>query len=155
MKISKFLTTAAIAAVLCLHASPASAAPEVATPLRYELMDKAVYKEDAPTVFPAELMKLEGKRVRVSGFVVPYDDPEKMSKFLMVKSTNGCFYCNPPGENEVLFIRLSAKEKPPEMDGEKLVVEGTLHLRNAESKDEEAKQFVFTIDDAKLIPAGH
>ena len=155
MKIPKFVTVVASAAFLCIHSATAFAAPETATPLTYEMMAKSVYKEDAPTVFPEELKKLEGKRVKVSGFPVPYDDPEKMSKFLMLKAVVGCFYCNPPGEDGILFVRLSTKEKPPEMDGEKLTVEGTLHLKKAESKDEEAKQFLFTIDDAKIIPAHH
>ena len=148
MKISALIITIAIAAAV-----PASAAPEVVTPLTYEMMAKSVYKEDAPAVFPEELKKLEGKRVRVSGFAAPYDDPDRMSKFLMLKAVLHCFFCNPPGENEVLFVRLSTKEKPPEIDGEKLTVEGTLHLTKADSKDEEAKQFLFTIDEAKIIPA--
>ncbi len=141
--------------ILCVQTAPATAAPEAAVPLTYEMMAKSVYKEDAPTVFPEVIKKLDGKRVRISGFVVPYDDPEKLSKFIVLKTVVGCFYCNPPGEDEVLFIRLSAKEKPPELDGKKLTVEGTLHLKNPESKDEEAKQFLFTIDDAKVIPTPH
>lgn len=176
MKNLKLMTNLAIFAVLCLHSATALAAPEVATPLTFEMMSKVTRKqdarssfqkelkklqgpsggeEDAPAVFPEELKKLEGKRVTVSGFSIPYDDPEKMSKFLMLKAVLGCFYCSPPGEDELLFIRLGAKEKPPEIDGKKLTVEGTLHLKTPDSKDEEAKQFLFTIDDAKIIPTPH
>ena len=176
MKIPKLLMKATAAGIICVCGSSIFAAPEGVTPLTFEMMSKVTRKEDArsifqkelkklqgpsggeeeaPAVFPAELKKFEGKRVRVSGFAVPYDDPEKMSKFLMLKAVVGCFFCAPPGENEVLFIRLGAKEKPPEIDGTKLTVEGTLHLKTPDSKDEEAKQFLFTIDDAKIIPIPH
>jgi hypothetical protein len=145
MKTPKFVTIVVSAVVLCIHRATAFAAPETATPLTYEMMAKSIYKEQAPTVFPEEVKKLEGKRVKVFGSAVPDDDSEKMFKFLMLKAVVGCFYCNLRGEDGIYFIRLSTKEKSPKMDGDKLKIEGTLHLKKAESKDEEAK----------IIPAHH
>ncbi len=92
MKTPKFVTIVVSAVVLCIHRATAFAAPETATPLTYEMMAKSIYKKEAPTVFPEEVKKLEGKRVKVFGSAVPDDDPEKMFKFLMLKAVVGCFY---------------------------------------------------------------
>ena len=106
-------------------------------------------------IFTEELKKLEGKRVRITAFVAPYEDPDNMTKMLLFKAAVGCFFCNPPEENGILFVRLAAKEKPLNMDNDSITVEGTLHLLQPDSKDEETKQFFYTIDDAKVIPSGH
>ncbi len=104
--------------------------------------------------FPEELKKLDGKKVSISGFITPYADPDNMTKMLLTKSPVGCFFCNPPEENGVVFIRLAAKEKPVSMDNPTITVEGTFHLVQPDCKDEEAAQFFFTIDDAKVTHAG-
>ena len=143
-------------------------------PLSFELLGKTTVKEPPSTalhnglesirgaaaddnarpVFPDELRKLDGKRVSISGFVIPYADPDKMSKMMLTKAPVGCFFCNPPKENGVVFVRLAATEKPINMDSETLTVEGTLHLVQPAGKDEEAQQFYFTIDDAKVTKTG-
>jgi len=139
-------------------------------PLSFELLAKTTVKEPPSTavhkgleslrggaadesqspVFPDELRKLDGKRVSLSGFVIPYADPDKMSKMMLTKAPVGCFFCNPPKENGVVFVRLAATEKPINMDSETITVEGTLRLVQPAGKDEEAQQFFFTIDDAKV-----
>jgi hypothetical protein len=133
--------------VMATGAEPAPAAPVA---LSYEMLAKLDYKDDVPPVFPEELKKLEGKRVAISGFCLPYDDMERMWKFLMMEVSMECFYCSPPGVG-VLFVRLSLKENAPEMTAEKVSVQGIFHLRNPASKDEEANQFLFTIDEAKIV----
>jgi|GEM_PF-1611073 len=101
--------------------------------------------------FPEELRKLDGKRVTIPGFLAPYMDPDNMTKLLLIKAPVGCFFCNPPQQNGVVLVRLAAKEKPINMDIVTITVEGTLHLIQPDCKDEEAQQFFFTIDDAKII----
>ncbi len=170
-------TTILIAHAAILIASGLSAKGETPEPpqaLTFELLAKTTVKEPPSTtihktiesisgpapdatplpVFPGELRKLDGKRVSISGFVTPYADPDKMSKMLLTKAPVGCFFCNPPQENGVVFIRLSAKEKPVNMDVDTITVEGTLHLVQPDSKDEETQQFFFTIDDAKVTKSG-
>jgi len=130
----------------------AAPAPEVPKPLSFRLLAKTVCKENAAPVFPAELRKLDGKWVTISGFSSPYDDPEKMQKILLTGMSVGCFYCNPPEENGVIFVRRKSHEKPPEMENDSVTVEGIFHLVSPDSKDEEANQFIFIIDNAKIIP---
>jgi len=152
MKSPNFVPRIAFAAGLCLCTAFAGPAAEAPKPLSFKLLGKTLHKENAATAFPAELRKLDGKRVRIAGFASPYDDPEKMDKILLTGTSVGCFFCNPPEENGVVFVRRSPHEKRPEMDSDSVTVEGTLHLVSPNSKDEEAKQFIFMIDDAKIIP---
>jgi len=143
-----------ITRTLCLLAfgtlTAAAADPAPAQAVKFEQLAKTVTKGDKP-VFPEELRKLDGKRVRLTGFVAPYDDPEKMTKFLLTKAAVGCFFCNPPDENGVVLVRRGAKDKPLKYDSDSISVEGTLHLTGPDAKDEEAQQFLFTLDDATVV----
>ncbi len=62
----------------------------------------------------------------------------------------GCFFCNPPEENGVVLVRRNAKASPLKYDSDTINIEGTLHLTGPDTKDEEAQQFLFTIDDASV-----
>ena len=120
--------------------------------LTFELLEKTVYSEKPPPIFPAELRKLEGKRVRLSGFMIPYDDPEKLFKLMLVKTPGGCFFCSPPSPTSVVFVRRPATDSPLSYTTEIIVFEGILHLWHSELKDDdETKGFFFTLDDAKAI----
>lgn len=157
----------------------AIAAPEAPIPLSFDLLLKTKTKAPPPSlgqqmehlakpkapkpieegspapVYAEELTKLKGKRIRITGFVAPYQDPDNMKKVLLFNAATGCFFCNPPEENGIVLVRLADKEKPLNMDNDTITVEGTLHLLEPDSKDEEAKQFFYTIDEAKVVPAGH
>ena len=174
-----FQPTARIGLASVLFTLGAIAAPEDPQPLSFDLLMKTKTKEPPPSlgqkmaslgkpktlkppddrgptlVFTEELKKLDGKRVRISGFVGPYQDPDNMTKAILFNASTGCFFCNPPQESGIVFIRLGAKETPINMDNDIITVEGTLHLLQPDSKDDEAKQFFYTIDDAKVTPAGH
>ena len=133
-----------------LTAKADDAAPAVEQ-LSFKQLAKAIHKEGRDPVIPEELKKLDGKKVRVTGFINPYNDPDKMTKLLLTEAAVGCFFCNPPEENGVVFVRLDSKEKPLTMDSETLTVEGTLHFMGHDKKDEEAEGFLFTIDGAKVV----
>ena len=121
-------------------------------PLNFELLEKTEYSNEWIPAFPMELSKLEGKRLHITGFIVPYDNPETLSKLMLVKSPGGCFFCMPPLPTDVVFVRRTATDPPLKYSFESTSFEGTLHLWHSEMKeDEEAKGFFFTLDDAKVI----
>ncbi|MEO7100327.1 MAG: DUF3299 domain-containing protein [Luteolibacter sp.] len=129
---------------------PTPLPPGAAQPLDFKLILKTVCQDDGTPVFPPKLLELENRRISVSGFMAPYDDPHEMNKIMLTKSSASCYFCNPPEENGVVFIRLSSQEKPPEAETGNITVEGTLHLIRRGCQDEEAKQFLYTIDDARI-----
>ena len=124
--------------------------------VKFGLLAQAVIKDNALPVFPDGLKKLEGTHVRISGFVMPYDDPKNLQKMILLETPGGCFFCSPPNINTVVFVRCTPQDRPREYSPEPVVVEGTLHLWHADMKeDDEARQFLFTIDDAKANALRH
>jgi hypothetical protein len=84
--------------------------------------------------------------------MIPYDDPEELLKLILVKTPGGCFFCSSPLPNSVVFVRRSATDPPLKFSLKQISVEGILHLRRTEMpKDDEAKGFFFTIDEARVI----
>lgn len=62
-------------------------------------------KSDTYSLTPtADVLALVGKRIRVSGFVLPLDGTDKTSHFLIGVNTPVCFY-HPPGDpNQVIEV---------------------------------------------------
>jgi len=122
--------------------------------LDFKLLAKTTYSDNPPPIFPAELSKLEGQHVRISGFMFPFTDTEKFMQLLLVNTPGGCFYCSAPPPTAVVFIRRLATEAPLKYSDDLLSFEGILHLWKSDMKDDDdAKSFFFTIDDAKVIKA--
>ena len=131
-------------------------AAEVPRTLAIELLAKTTYSDDLPPVFPAELKKLEGQRVRISGFMVPYNEAEKFTQLVLVDTPGGCFFCSPPLPTSAVFVRRPAADPPLKYSNDTISFEGTLHLWNSEMKeDDNAQGFFFTIDDARVSPSNH
>lgn len=78
--------------------------------------------DTAPTV-PA----MDGKRIRIAGFVVPLDgDQGELREFLLVPYFGACIHVPPPPANQVIHVTASQPIKGVRtMDA--LWVEGTLH----------------------------
>ncbi len=49
--------------------------------------------------------KLNGKTVRISGFVVPLESSEQISEFLLVPYFGACIHVPPPPANQIIYIR--------------------------------------------------
>jgi len=129
-----------------------SQAGETGTPtITFALLEKTVFNNTPPPRFPAELSKLEGKRVRLSGFATPYDDPENLAKMVLVNSPGGCFFCGPPSAAAVVLVRRVPNDPVLKNLAGPVEVEGILHLWRAKMKnDDEARGFLFTIDEARV-----
>lgn len=138
---------AAMTGIGTLDAGPAGKEPQV---ISYKLLSEALLDEGAIPAFSESLKQLEGAHVCITGFAVPYDDPENLQKFLLVEAPGGCYFCQPPAANAVILVRREPKDgRLPHTFGG-ITVEGTFHLwRNDLKDDDEAKGFLFTIDDAK------
>jgi hypothetical protein len=127
-------------------------AVEAPQTLTFELLAQTTYSYNPPPSFPAELSKIEGQRVRISGFMLPFADTDKFEQLLLVKLPGGCYFCSAPPPTAVVFIRRLATDPPLQYTEDLISFEGVLHLWNSKMKeDDESKSFFFTIDDAKAI----
>ena len=75
--------------------------------------------------FPDEVKALVGKKVTISGFMLPLEATEKFKHFIISKRTPTCPFC-PPGEpNEIVDVWL---EKSTEWNEDMVKVTGTFEL---------------------------
>jgi len=57
------------------------------------------------------LKKLEGKLVRIPGFVVPLDDfQEEGAEFLLVPYYGACVHTPPPPPNQIVMVEMTGKK---------------------------------------------
>ncbi len=58
------------------------------------------------------LKALEGKEVKIPGFVVPLDDfEEEGAEFLLVPYYGACVHTPPPPPNQIVFVTMTGKKK--------------------------------------------
>ncbi len=82
-------------------------------------------------VLPEAIKKLDGQRMKISGFIVPLESEEEFTHFLLSKRTPTCFFC-PPGEpNEVIEI---FADEPTEWVEELVTYEGVFKLTQDREK---------------------
>ena len=55
---------------------------------------------------PAVVAELNGKRVRIGGYVVPLDfDATKIKEFLLVPFVGACIHVPPPPPNQIIYVK--------------------------------------------------
>jgi hypothetical protein len=88
-------------------------APESEEPAKFEV------------VFAKELQKLQGKKVKVAGFMLPLQQAEKHTRFLLAAVPPSCPFCLPGGPNSTIEVLCKT---PVKFSQDALVVNGTLNL---------------------------
>lgn len=77
-------------------------------PRAQELMDKLKALWDEAPVVP----ELDGRRVRLPGFVVPLEvEPEAIAEFLLVPYYGACIHVPPPPANQTVYV-VTAGDRP-------------------------------------------
>lgn len=54
--------------------------------------------------FPDEVKKLNGQTIKISGFMLPLENTEKFTQFLLSKHTPTCYFCPPGRPNEIIEV---------------------------------------------------
>jgi hypothetical protein len=80
------------------------------------------------------LKALNGRVVRVPGFVVPLEDyVESASEFLLVPYFGACVHVPPPPPNQMVYVEMQGRRKAHFGWWEPIWLEGTLHINTVES----------------------
>ncbi|MCO4101008.1 MAG: DUF3299 domain-containing protein [Gemmatimonas sp.] len=80
------------------------------------------------------LKKLEGKMVRIPGFVVPLDDfQEEGAEFLLVPYYGACVHTPPPPPNQIVMVEMSGKKAVKLNLFDAVWMSGTLKIASVES----------------------
>lgn len=115
----------------------------------FELLRETYAPFRGPIQYPQRLLELDGKTVRMVGFMTPYDDLDIMKNFMVMNMSVGCNFCAPPEMEEVVFVR-QLDEKGGFVDGA-ILVEGTLKLDLPDrDPDPLHDTFFYVIDGARV-----
>jgi uncharacterized protein len=110
-----------------------------------------VAMEYVTKLIPEAIKKLDGKVVRIRGFMIPVKESAgKATEFLISRNQPSCCYSGVTALNEFITVKTSGKGVDEIMD-EVVAVEGTLHVGLI--TDEYAVVGVYQMDGAKMIEA--
>lgn len=71
----------------------------------WRLLNQMDYVTNTATT---ELKELEGKRVKIPGFMVPLDDNQlKVTEFLLVPTPQACIHVPPPPPNQMVYVKMA------------------------------------------------
>ena len=75
--------------------------------------------------FSDELRELDGREVKIQGFMMPLDNSEKQQHFLVSRTPPSCFYCLPGGPESVIEVKA---QRPMEFSFDPVVLSGDMQL---------------------------
>jgi hypothetical protein len=124
--------------------------------ITFDLLDEARPLDliEMDLAFPEQLLALEGRRVRIVGFMAPYDSLESMRRCMVVPSYVGCSFCSPPSLTQVVYVEQVERkgENHPFIESPALF-SGTLRLTGqGEPHEGHGQGFVFVLDKAVVTP---
>jgi len=99
---------------------------------------------------PDDVKRLEGCRVRTSGYMIPLDQAEAIHEFALVPSLFACCFGQPPQIQHTIIVSCP-KDKAVSYFPDELSVEGTLHVQ--EQRDGGFIVSIFQMDATSVRPA--
>ena len=141
------VVAAALAAVAPLAAQQQAASPAAAINIDWRVLAGLDYESGGMT---DTLKKLDGKKVRVPGFIVPLDDADlEGAEFLLVPYYGACVHTPPPPPNQMAFVQMLGKKSVKLGLFDAVWMEGTLKITNYDSP---YGQVGFTIEGLSMKP---
>jgi hypothetical protein len=76
-----------------------------------------------------EVKALDGKKIRIAGYVVPLDDDAtQMSEFLLAPWAGACIHTPPPPPNQLIYVKMARGEQAYAALMDAVWVEGTIFI---------------------------
>lgn len=141
--------TAAGAGALGAQQKPAPKAPANASPIAidWRVLAGLDYEKGTRT---DTLAKLDGKKIRMPGFIVPLDDAdEEGAEFLLVPYYGACVHTPPPPPNQMAFVRMQGGKAVKLALFDAVWMEGTLRITDYDSP---YGQVGYTIEGLTMKP---
>lgn len=80
-------------------------------------------------VYPAQVQALDGRKLRIQGFMMPLEPGERQRHFLLSSVPLTCAFCLPGGPESMVEVRT---RQPVPYSTNAVVVEGTFHVLRAD-----------------------
>jgi len=127
--------------------------------ITFDLLDEArtIDLIEMTLGFPETLRELDGRRVRLVGFMAPFDSLNDMRNCMILPSYVGCTFCNSPDITQVVYVAQSdqADERYPFIE-EPSEVTGIFRLPKTDdpqgNHEGHEQGFVYVIEDALVTP---
>ncbi len=99
---------------------------------------------------PPDVQQLTGSTLRVSGFMLPIDQAERITRFALVPSLMNCCFGQPPGIQHTIVVTCPAGKAVSYFPDE-ITVEGVLKVR--ETKEDGIILSIFEMTTSSVRPA--
>ena len=101
------------------------------------------FKVDIP-VFSEDILKIEGKEVKIKGYIIPVEGYKSHKEFILSAFPyNMCFFCGGAGPETVMEIY--AKE-PVEYSAEPITLKGNLELNSTD-----VNRLIYALNDVTIV----
>jgi hypothetical protein len=82
----------------------------------------------------ATLRELDGKRVKVPGYMVPLDDSARgVTEFILVPYYGACIHTPPPPPNQMVYVTMAGQRRVDVNLWEPIWIEGNLQVSEVDS----------------------
>lgn len=109
----------------------AYAADDPATKMDWRMLRELNYRTGK--ISPS-LKALDGKMVRIPGYMVPLeDDSENVSEFLLVPYVGACIHTPPPPPNQIVEVKMNSQKKVKMSFWDPVWVQGKLQIATVKS----------------------
>lgn len=99
---------------------------------------------------PADVLALDGAKVRVNGYMIPLDGADRVSNFALVPTLLACCFGSPPSLHHTIVVH-TPKGQTVAYYPDEIVCEGTLRVE--EKKDDEFIVSLFEMNVTSVRPA--
>jgi hypothetical protein len=104
-----------------------------------------------PPGYTPVLDELDGRTVRIAGFMQAFDDLETMRNFMLMPTPGSCTFCAPPGPSMVVLVRQDIPEGGfAPFVTHPVLVEGRLKLWRRGSQDPAHRMFLYIVEEARV-----
>lgn len=125
-----------------------------AVPIDFEMLARTQPDAEYNPIYLPELSVLDGREVRLRGFMTPYDDLENLQVFMVMGFPTGCNFCAPPAVNQVVLARQPERSRAYAYVDGPIEVTGRLTLWRSDSTDPALRdeQFLYLMTDVAVKP---
>lgn len=106
---------------------------------------------DAEKHFPEWLSGLNGKRIRIRGFMIPMFIPDGITRFQLARDTQLCCFGRDPLPYDIIPVNLRTGVTTHYIHLRAFDVVGVFHIQNTIDEFDGSLRYVYKIDDAIII----
>jgi hypothetical protein len=108
------------------------------------------YDADLNGKIPDDVKQLSGCKIRLTGFMIPSDQAQNITQFVLVPSLFACCFGQPP-QIQHTIVCVCPKGQTVRYDPQQVIVEGTLKVE--EKRDDGYVTSLFQVEPTSVTPA--